>query len=91
MEGQKNYFGKGNIRPTLPGVKSPDNPADPNLSAKHSLKDAENSAKNQSASQPSKVSDLSSLRSAEHESHTRSLYAGTGKNAKRKLGGLKGL
>lgn len=91
MEGQKNYFGKGNIRPSLPGVKSPDNPADPNLSAKHSLKDAENSAKNQSTKQSSEASNLSSLRSAEYESHTRSLYAGTGKKTRHGFSGFKGL
>ncbi len=44
MAGQKNYFGKGNIRPTLPGVKKPDNPADPNLIARESLRTAEKSA-----------------------------------------------
>ena len=44
MAGQKNYFGKGDIRPDLPGVKQPDNPADPNISARNSLRSLENAA-----------------------------------------------
>lgn len=74
MAGQKNYFGKGDIRPTFPGAKSPDNPADPNLrakSAKKSLKSAESFA-----SLPKETSLYSPT------SIRKSLYTGTGRTAK---------
>lgn len=44
MSGQKNYFGKGDIRPSFPGSKSPADVANPLSRAKDSLKSAESSA-----------------------------------------------
>ena len=49
MAGQKNYFGKGNIRPSFPGSARSEDPADPNLRAKNSLRSAESSASTEKA------------------------------------------
>lgn len=88
MAGQKNYFGKGSIRPSFPGSKSPENPADPNLrikeAAKNSLKDAENSA----TSEPdtSSLYSPNDVKSYEYQTPNqatskkpKSLYVGSGK------------
>ncbi|MBQ3469460.1 hypothetical protein IJH16_00585 [Candidatus Saccharibacteria bacterium] len=53
MVGQKNYFGKGDIKPSFPGTKKPANPANPTA---NSLKNLENSAANKkSISQDTKA------------------------------------
>ena len=51
MAGQKNYFGKGSISPNLPGVKKPENPADPIVAARNSLLSAESNAEKDSPTQ----------------------------------------
>lgn len=81
MAGQKNYFGKGNIQPAFPGTKAPDNPADPNLRAKNSLKSAESSA---SLPEGRSLYSPSSAKSYEKSTPSvKSLYAGTGKPSKK--------
>lgn len=82
MAGQKNYFGKGAIRPSFPGSKQPDNPADPNLHAKSSLKNVEKSA---SGSAPeSNLYSPNDVKNYEHQtSSKKSLYTGTGKTRKK--------
>ena len=100
MAGQKNYFGKGNVRPLFPGTKRPSDPADPNLrilekpspdrTAKDSLKEAESSASvsTNSPETPSLYSP-SRLRNYERKSPSKSsLFVGSGK--KRKGGKLLG-
>ena len=44
MAGQKNYFGKGDVRPDLPGAKKPENIANPLVLARESLLSAEKNA-----------------------------------------------
>ena len=81
MAGQKNYFGKGNVRPAFPGTKLPDNPADPNLRAKNSLKSAESSA---SSPEEQPLYSPSNIRRYENTAKkTKSLYTGTGKSLKK--------
>ena len=72
MAGQKSYFGKGDIRPNLPGVKQPDNPADPNVSARNSLRSLENAANRKNA-----LGNTASL--LENQPPSRSLYTGKGR------------
>lgn len=82
MKGQKNYFGKGDVRPSLPGVKQPDNPADPNLrvKAKTSLKDLESSASDTSStSSLASQNNVSTSDVRQYESASPSLYVGSHK------------
>lgn len=99
MAGQKNYFGKGNIRPSFPGAKSPVNPADPNLrikeSAKDSLKDVESSAT--TTPDTNSLYSPSDVKSYEHQTQNqtpskkpKSLYVGSGKKRAGKSGKLLG-
>ncbi len=94
MAGQKNYFGKGNIRPNFPGTKRASDPADPNLrlttksstedTAKDSLRDAESSASTSTntAETPSLYSP-SRLRNYERKTPSKkSLFVGSGKKRK---------
>ena len=76
MAGQKNYFGKGNVRPSFPGTKPVENPADPNLRAKNSLKDLESSASS-GGEDPNKISPIGQAKQSETKPH--SLYVGSGK------------
>lgn len=80
MAGQKNYFGKDNIRPSFPGVKPPKDPADPNLRAKNTLSSAEKSATSFNShlktSPQTSYSNVSSL----EENPKKSLYVGSGKS-----------
>ena len=89
MKGQKNYFGKGNVRPSLPGTKQPDNPADPNLrikQARSSLQNLESSASdtNSTSSLPVQsnisTSDVRQYESSSPSATPTSLYAGSSNN-----------
>lgn len=86
MAGQKNYFGKGNIRPAFPGAKLPDNPADPNLRAKKSLKSAESSASSPTEDDLYSPSNPSTIKHYENQTpQSKSLYIGNGKSPKNRL------
>ena len=86
MAGQKNYFGKGNIRPSFPGTKKPDTPANPVKNAKKTLSTAEQSATNSSSQQTSASlysPTASSLAHSIEHSRSKSFYSGTGNSEKR--------
>lgn len=84
MAGQKNYFGKKDVRPSLPGVKSPVDPADKTLAenrktAKDSLKNRENSAANDHDFSAPKTA-----KSGENPALDRPLYTGRGRKPREK-------
>lgn len=84
MAEQKNYFGKGDIRPHLPGIKKPANPANPFSKTTDPLKSAENDAARPLSSKTSESRLSNSLvksleKSPKISPRVPSLYAGTGK------------